>query len=42
MDQLGLTFDPVIAHSTHVVLPSTISIPSTDHVDDDGVQMMRS
>ena len=31
--------DPMIAHSTHVV---TVSIPSIDHVDDDGVQMMKS
>ena len=33
--------DPMTAHSTHVVLSSTISIPSIDHVDDDDVQMMR-
>ena len=42
LDQLGVTSDPVIAHSTHVVPPSTVSIPSIDHVDDDNVQMMRS
>ena len=27
--------DPMTAHSTHVVPPSTISIPSSDHVDDE-------
>lgn len=32
-----MTFDHVTAHSTHVVPPSTISIPSTNHVDDDNV-----
>nr|CAN80629.1 hypothetical protein VITISV_038466 [Vitis vinifera] len=39
LDQLGVNSDPMIAHSTHVV---TVSIPSIDHVDDDGVQMMKS
>ncbi|KAL6325038.1 hypothetical protein AAG906_022128 [Vitis piasezkii] len=42
LDQLGVTSNLVIFHSTHAVPPSTISIPSIDHVDDDGVQMMRS
>ena len=37
-----MTSNLVIVHSTHVVPLSTISIPSIDHVDDDGVQMMRS
>ncbi|RVW96065.1 hypothetical protein CK203_027718 [Vitis vinifera] len=37
-----VTSNLVIVHSTHVVPLSTISIPSIDHVDDDGVQMMRS
>ncbi|KAL6330566.1 hypothetical protein AAG906_040497 [Vitis piasezkii] len=32
-----MTSDHVTTHSTHVVPPSTISIPSTNHVDDDGV-----
>ena len=36
-----MTSDLVIAHS-HVVPFSTVSIPSTDHVDDGDVQMMRS
>ena len=42
LDQLGMPSDPVTTHSTHVVPPSTVSIPSIDHVDDDDVQMMRS
>ena len=37
-----MTSNPVTTHSTHVVPPSTVSIPSIDHVDDDDVQMMRS
>ena len=32
-----MTSNHVTTHSTHVGLPSTIGIPSTDHVDDDGV-----
>ncbi|RVW47635.1 hypothetical protein CK203_109792 [Vitis vinifera] len=42
LDQLSMPSDPVTTHSTHVVPPSTVSIPSIDHVDDDDVQMMRS
>ena len=42
MDLLGMTIDPVTAHFTHMVPLSIVSLSYTDHVDDDGVQMMRS
>ena len=37
-----MTIDPVTAHFTHMVPLSIVSLSYTDHVDDDGVQMMRS